>query len=527
MYARWVDECALLPCQRRWFYDRSSIKVAAKSRQIGFTWTTAAEAVEVAATAEEDGGMPVYFMTTSLEDARIFIQDCAQWILWFTPMIQSLAECSDIIEDEDWFTDDNDAAILAFRIDFASGNSIFALATRPAKMRGKKRCYAILDEAAQADVKAWRTAAAGSVMWGGRLAIISTYFGTDNDFYRLVETAKDDEGIGLHEVDIYQALDEGLYKIMCRKARRPWSPEAEAAWVEWLRTTLYPDGLFAQECECIPEGGKGQKIPRAVVERCLTLGPDKCTIFEACGGEHPTVWLNEEVVGRSATSWETKDADAAEVKERLNTMRQWLEVHVAPSLARINREGHAQFVGLDYGRTVNLSVFTVAIVRRSRVREARLIIELENMPWPEQHLVQDFLWAGLDNLQGGAADKGGNGEPAAEDAQTKTRGVVRATKIGSGWHNPKFTAVERRLLEQAWLLPRHHEALVGDLTSLRTAKGKIVAPQRTTKGARKQKRHADGAFALALCEQAMSMDGPAILPEPPTKRVRRIRRTRR
>lgn len=519
-----MQECALLPYQRRWFYDRAKIKVAAKSRQIGLTWVTAAEAVEVAATSQDDGGLHVYFMTTAQDDARQFIEDCAKWVAWFTPVI----DASEIVEDEDWFTDENDTAILAYRIDFASGNSIFALATRPAKMRGKRRCYAILDEAAQVDVEEWMTAAGGALMWAGRLAIISTYFGTDNGFYRLVEGIKNgSRDASLHEVFIYDALADGLYKRMCRVEGRRWTQEAEDEWVEWLRTTVYPDGRFAQECEGNAEQGGGQKIPRAVVERCLVLGPDKCTIFEACGGKHPTAWADGEIVGRADASWDTESPDAAEVADRLNTMRQWLEVHVAPALVRINGEGHAQFAGLDYGRTVNLSVFTIAIVRRTRVREARLIIELENMPWPEQFLVQDFLWAGLTNLQGGAADKGGNGEPAAEDAQAKTRGIVRATKIGSGWHNPKFTVIERRLLEQGWLLPRHHEDLVGDLTSLRMANGKIVAPQRRTTGDRKQKRHADGAFSLALCEQAMSMDGPAILPTPPTKRVRRIKRTRR
>jgi phage FluMu gp28-like protein len=533
------EEYALLEYQRRWFYDRSKIKVSAKSRQIGITWTTAAEAVVVAASAHGEGGLHVYFMTTSQEDARGFIEDCSKWIGWFTPMIQACAEASDIIEGDDWFTDSNGSAILAYRIDFPSGYSIFALPTRPAKMRGKKDCYAILDEAAQAPVDEWMTAAAGSLMWAGRLAIISTYFGTDNEFYRLVQRARaaaqdriaegrphnPAKDISLHETYIYDALEQGLFRRMCRKSGQRWSAQAEVEYVEWLRTTVYP-GTFPQECEGIADQGGGKKIPHAVVERCLTLGPDICTIFEVEGGAVPTAWVNGDQVGRATESWDTEDAGAAEAERRLNTMRQWLETHVAPALERINREGDAIHAGLDYGRTTNLSVFTLAAVKRSRVREARLVIELENVPWPEQDLVQDFLWAHLRNLRGGAADKGGNGGPSAERCQLQTAGVIKAVNINSGWHNPKFTTIEKHLLAQSWLLPRHHGPMLGDLTSLRTVKGKIVAPQRTTTTGRRQKRHADGAFSLALCEQSVEVDGPPSIPKPKPRKIRRITRAR-
>ena len=83
-------EYALLPYQRRWFYDRARLKVSAKSRQIGITWTTACEAVDVAATRPEEGGLDVYFMTTSMDDARNFIADCAKWVTQLTPFLSGL-----------------------------------------------------------------------------------------------------------------------------------------------------------------------------------------------------------------------------------------------------------------------------------------------------------------------------------------------------------------------------------------------------------------------------------------------------
>lgn len=504
------EEYILLRYQREWVLDRSPVKVAAKSRQIGITWATAWEAVEVAATCrgEVPGcGMDVYFMSISQEDARQFIDACADWIRWISPAVSELVESSGVEESEDWFEDDEGERILAYRISFPSGHKIYALPSRPARLRGKQG-YAICDEAAQQDLDAWMLAAGALLMWGGRLAFISTYFGVDNEFYRLVEDIRLGEQAGsLHEIDIYRALDDGLYRRICRsRLGQAWTPEAERDWIEWLRGFYGPD-RFAQECECKPARSGGNFIPREAVEPCLVLGAQECMILEICGGLTPRVWVNNELVDHSRDAWSGEDVVGPDA--RAATMREWLDRYLSRWLDVLAGESLMLNAGLDYGRTRNISTFSFAQVRRSNVRRARLIVELENMPWSEQDFVQDYLWARLrSRLAGGCADGQGNGSNSAERAHNRTDGRISVVKINAGWHRPQFTRLRTRFEERSFELPRHFKPLVDDVCSLRELGNKIEAPQRVTQDEKKQRRHADAAFSLALLEQSIQADGP-------------------
>ena len=59
----------LLPYQKRWVADQSPCKVAEKSRRIGFTWATAAEAPLVAAAEDGMNTFRHWFMWSAIEIA--------------------------------------------------------------------------------------------------------------------------------------------------------------------------------------------------------------------------------------------------------------------------------------------------------------------------------------------------------------------------------------------------------------------------------------------------------------------------
>lgn len=519
------DARALLRYQSRWYHDRSPFKIYAKSRQIGITWTTALEAVEVAGMRRSEGGLDVYFMTTSKEDARQFINDCAEWIRLITPIYDGLIYELEVQESEDWFEDEDDRPILAFRIDFPSGHTIYALPSRPARMRGKQG-YAILDEGAQQDLEAWITAAGGLLMWGGRLAIISTYFGVDNAFYKLIDSVRSGEQLAsLHETNIYEALEDGLYKRICgNRGLGPWSQEAEDDWLEWLRR-FYGAHRFAQECECIPGGSVGKLFPKAEIMRCMISGPDECDVIEIIGGQHPRIWTgrDREMVGRSAVPWDGEDA--AKLEERLATLKVWLDQYLEPVLDRLASKRLPIHVGGDLGRKINPSAWVLGQLGRDMRRPIRLVLELENLGWTEQDFVYDYMWVSLGSrLAGGCSDGTGSGGPSAERAEQRTGGRVKAVKILGGWHEPQFSVLGKRLREGSILLPHYYAPLFGDLASIRRFNGKIVVPQRTTEDDRQQKRHAELAVALALFEQSIGLDGPGTLPGKKAKPRRRSRR---
>jgi phage FluMu gp28-like protein len=73
------DVPVLLPYQRRWLDDRSPLKVCVKSRQIGISWTAALEGVLVAGACRQAGGMNVWYMVHTEDDAKEWIEDVAWW----------------------------------------------------------------------------------------------------------------------------------------------------------------------------------------------------------------------------------------------------------------------------------------------------------------------------------------------------------------------------------------------------------------------------------------------------------------
>ncbi|MBZ0141458.1 MAG: hypothetical protein K8H87_17080, partial [Pseudorhodoplanes sp.] len=132
----------LLRYQRRLLETTAlhQVTLCEKSRRTGMTWAAAADAVLTASAARDAGGMDVFYMGYNLDMAREFIDTAAMWA-------ESFGEALTEIGVEPYLFDDAGTPIQAFRIRFASGYEIRALASRPRSLRGLQG-YLILDEAA-------------------------------------------------------------------------------------------------------------------------------------------------------------------------------------------------------------------------------------------------------------------------------------------------------------------------------------------------------------------------------------------
>jgi phage FluMu gp28-like protein len=280
---------SLLNYQQRWVSDRSPLKVMAQSRQIGMTWATAREAVEVAGSPDSEGGMDVYYTAISEDDARLFADYCSEWIGELLAVLQIQLDtidahleqarrlvaiprrariAQDVSVTEIHFLDKDNRPVRVFRIVLASGFAINSMAG-PALVRGKGG-YHIIAEAAWQELEERTRACSGSLVWGGRAAILGSYRdGTDNEFYKYVQQVKAGEReASLHEVFIHAALSDGLFKRICEVRRLEWSEEAEATWLEGMRR--FSGSTFAAEFEGMPSetpsgrnggsGGRGGKV---------------------------------------------------------------------------------------------------------------------------------------------------------------------------------------------------------------------------------------------------------------------------
>lgn len=508
------EDAALLPYQREWAYDRTSpIKVSAKSRRIGITWATAYEAVEVACCTREHGGMDVWYMANAQDDARDFIDDCASWVRWLSPIFRGLPT-----EASEELINDDDRDILAYTIRFASGFKIRALTSKPRRLRGKEG-YAILDEAAHHDdLGAWLKAAAAFRTWGGRLALISTYNGVENEFYELAASIRSGKRkqATLYEVDIHKAIAQGLYRRICRSRHRTAATaEGLALYLEELRD-LYGDD-FAEELECIPSTSGGTFIPRELVLARCVLGPAECDVLEFNG----RILENG---GIQKSEW----TEATDPLIRAQEMRNWLDVVVLPVVIRLHKQSDPVFAGIDFGRVHNLTTAIFATLRRDMVRSLRLVIELEAVPHAQQDQVLDYIWHQLKGrLKGGIADAGGLGGPSAERCQDKTRGKVKAVGFTERWHAAHWEGLKARFEDASIELPRHFRPMVDDLAALRRIGGKVkIVAEKKSKDGRGQIRHGDSASALEALEAAVGSDNVLSAEQRLGGRVRRKVRRR-
>lgn len=256
-------EGVLLPYQRRLIEAVEQHEVVAfpKSRRIGATWGIGAKGVLLSGAARTAGGMDTLYIGYNLDMAREFIDVCAMWARSFSVGAGQVGEFLFADQDEHGHSRD----IQAFRIQFASGFEIVALASRPRSLRGRQG-FVIIDEAAfHDDLPGVLKAALAFLVWGGRVLVVSTHDGDENPFNELVNEIRAGKRAGhVLQTDFDEAVREGLYARVCLVKGWNWSPEAEAAWRAKIRA-FYGEGA-AEELDVIPRSGGARYLPLALIE---------------------------------------------------------------------------------------------------------------------------------------------------------------------------------------------------------------------------------------------------------------------
>lgn len=232
----------LLAYQIAWLKDNSPLKIWEKSRRIGASWVEAFVCARLAALAKSAGGMDCFYMAYEKEMTQQFISDVAFW----AKVLQ--VACNDI---EEVVIKDEDKDVLMYKIRFDSGFEVWALPSKARLLRSKQGHF-VFDEAAFADeFHEILKAAHAFRIWGGSISILSTHNGEDNPFNQLIQDIKNGKKKwSLHHTTIEDALDDGLYKRICKVQNKDWSEEAQK---EWLAELLEEAGEFAdEEYYCIP-----------------------------------------------------------------------------------------------------------------------------------------------------------------------------------------------------------------------------------------------------------------------------------
>jgi phage FluMu gp28-like protein len=404
-------------------------------------------------------------MGYNLEMAREFIDYAADWSRQLTPAAAA-------VEDH-IFTDPDrpEREIKAFRVQFASGFKVLALPSVPRALRGMQGLV-ILDEAAfHDDLEALLKAAFALLIWGGRVVVISTHDGDQNPFNLLVQDIRAGrKPYRLLRCTFDDALAQGLYRRICLVKGDAWSPEAEARWRAEI-IAQYGDAAD-EELHVIPSPTSGTALPAPLIE--ARMEPGIPVLRWACKAEF--------------VHW----AEHLRVAEA----RDWCDANIAPVLlAHDQTLPHA--IGMDFGRSVDLSVIWVFAIRKDLVRHTPLVIELSNVPFEQQRQVLFYLMDRLPRLRAGKIDATGNGAYLGEVAMQRYGARIEPLKLSEPWYRDNMPPMKAAFEDAMLTIPRDRD-IMDDLRALKLVRGVIRVPERQAGDT----RHGDAAIALALAYAA-------------------------
>lgn len=463
----------LLPYQQRWVADNAAVRVWEKSRRIGASYADAAESALTAASKPEAGGMDCFYIAYEKEMTQQYIEDCAFWAKQYNLAASQIE--SEVLLDED-------KDIQVYRIRFASGHKIEALSSQPRNLRSKQGKVTIDEGAFHDDLNAVMEAAFAFLIWGGRVAVISTYNGVDEPYYDLVQDIRAGrQAYSLHRTTLDDAIADGLYRRICLVRGITWTSEGEAAWRQGIIDTYRQREDADQELFCIPKKSGGSYFPRALVEARMEAGI-------------PVLRL------------ELDDAFAQRSDEvRAGHVRDWLEEHVDPLLEALPKNLRHCY-GMDFARSAHLSVLAPLSIEQSLHRRAPFAVELKNVPFRQQEQLVFHVADRLPGFFSGAHDSRGNGQYLGEvAAQRYGSERIHQVMLSQPWyqeHMPKYKAA----IEDAFLTLPMDADVLADHRAVKVVRGVPMVPATVEKGQALSGRHGDAAIAYCLAWFASEQD---------------------
>ncbi|WP_372502382.1 hypothetical protein P7L66_13225 [Tistrella mobilis] len=460
--------------------DRYPLVGVPKSRRIGLTWGVAARGALVSASQRKAGGMDTLYMGPEKEMAREFIDAVAMWSRAYA-LVGAQAEVEEYI-----YKDERPGAetrsIQAFRIAFASGYEVNALAGVPRALRGRQG-FVIIDEAAFVDnLPEILKAALALTMQGGRVVFVSTHDGADNEFNQEICRIREGKRAGavVHEITFEAAVADGLYERLALTNKVDGLTKQE-----WIDRVI---GIYAEnadeELHVIPRNGGGAYFRASLLAECRD--PDVPVI-----------------------RWTAPDdiLSAERREEHLNAIiDDWILDQMEPLIAALPPTARRSVVGLDFGRTIDATCIWLLVEGGNRWLTPA-VIELRNVPFRGQERILAWLGRRLPRLHHMALDATGNGAALAE-AMTIEFGPRRVSeiKISTDWYRENMPLCKAALEREALPVPADPD-VEADFRAIELVRGVPQVGSRRTKGKDGLPRHGDTVIACALAVYARAQKG--------------------
>jgi phage FluMu gp28-like protein len=188
---------------------------------------------------------------------------------------------------------------------------------------------------------------------------------------------------------------------------------------------------------------------------------------------------------------------------RTSWMRDFAEAYLLPALQGMEARQNAH-VGMDFGRSGDLSVIWVLKQQQDLSLHSPLIIELRNTPFDQQREALFYLLERLPGFRSAALDARGNGQYLAEvTAQRFGTDSIAQVMLSQTWYRENMPRVKAHFEDGTITLPKDQDIL-NDLRAVRMDNGVAKVPDNY----RDNGRHGDSAIALAMaCFAAATMGG--------------------
>lgn len=174
----------LLPFQQAWVNDESPAKLGEKSRQIGWTWCEAFDAVSRRFRRTQPRDVNYWFSSTDESAGEEFIEYCR----FFAEKLFS--RTADFFEEQIEDAEMRKGFVTARVIRCPNGTRITAMSSNPRRFRGKRGDVRVDECAFHDDPEGMHDAASPVTQWGGTYATWSTHNGEASLFNGFVKTAQ-------------------------------------------------------------------------------------------------------------------------------------------------------------------------------------------------------------------------------------------------------------------------------------------------------------------------------------------------
>lgn len=475
----------LLPYQVRQHRNASALRLTDKCRRIGWSWGCIA--AEGALEAARERGMSQFYMGYNLGMAAENIGDALTFARAYGLASGALSDV-EVFRDREtmqvWeggVLGEKRQDITRFKLTFASGWVYEALSSAPWNWRGRQG-HAWIDEAAfHVALREVLKGAMAFLMWGGRVDVISTENGEDNEFHEMVRDFQAGKlpKWSFTKVDFDQALREGFYKRVCLILGKEWSPKAEAAYRAEIFEG-YPSIEDAnEELLCIPKRGSGVYFSRLLLE-------------------------NRMLDGIPVIRWE-KPAEWVTAPDRLAECEQWIKDTLQPALDGMTP--HRSTYGQDFARDADVSDIVVCQERAPNVWTEAFSVELRSIPYDVQARIRDAILEGVPALHHASFDASGNGGSHAEGALQRFGAArVSCIKISAAFYAEWFPKYRQSYEDGSTWIARSEDTIVDHRMVVSTKNGPAMDAKRA-KGADGKPRHGDRAVAGLMEYHARCQDG--------------------